>query len=482
MMSIAASELRERRAGLSLVSSHFVRTLAVRGVLVSCAVAAIAVSAVSAHAGEKGAWIRPERQPASTTVDADPNDPYTKLDIQHWLEELSSSDYLKRIAAADALGQLKVRQALRPLMARLQQDPDAGVRASAAEALGKLGDPVAVNALIEALQLPAVDIHSEIVPPAAARALGHIGDQAAVPALSRAMGGAGDIQFAAAEALEMIKSPAARAVLSARDERIAQQCIAKLSNAKASTREQACIDLRSLGVKSAAGPLVKTLSDPDASVRSAAARAIGATGDSLATDGLLRLLNDANAGVRVAAAEALAILPPPAQVIPTAPAALLSALADKDARVRSAAATLLEKWRCAGAVPSLVLALENPGERAEVRVAACAALARFQDRAAEEGLSNALAKGLPAVREEAALQFGRRGDGRGNDVLTALVRNSKANPSRRVEAIGLLSHLNEQRAVSALNAASHDQTLEVREAASQALSRLRTSTSAPAPS
>ena len=107
--------------------------------------------------------------------------------------------------------------------------------------------------------------------------------------------------------------------------------------------------------------------------------------------------------------------------------------------------------------------------------------AHFQDAVADETIRNALAKGLPAVREEAALQFGRRGDGRGNDVLMTLVRTSKANPSRRVEAIGLLAHLNEQRAVPALTAASGDQTLEVREAASQALSRLRTSTSAPTP-
>ena len=71
---------------------------------------------------------------------------------------------------------------------------------------------------------------------------------------------------------------------------------------------------------------------------------------------------------------------------------------------------------------------------------------RLNRPAADEALGNALAKGLPAVREEAALQFGRRGDGRGNDVLMTLVRNSKANPSRRVEAIDLLAHLNEQRA------------------------------------
>ena len=58
-------------------------------------------------------------------------------------------------------------------------------------------------------------------------------DPAAIPALSRALEGAGDLQFAAVEALEMIKSPAARAVLRARDERIAQQCIAKLSDPKA---------------------------------------------------------------------------------------------------------------------------------------------------------------------------------------------------------------------------------------------------------
>lgn len=136
--------------------------------------------------------------------------------------------------------------------------------------------------------------------------------------------------------------------------------------------------LRSLGVKSAAGPLVKVLSDPEASVRAAAASALGATGDPLAIDGLVRLLNDANTDVRVAAAEALVTLPLPSAAASTPPAALLSALTDKNARVRAAAATLLGKWRCPGAVPSLVRTLENPGERVEVRVAACAALARFR--------------------------------------------------------------------------------------------------------
>lgn len=90
---------------------------------------------------------------------------------------LRDSDSLVRRSAANALGKIGDPSAVEPLSTVLR-DSDVGVRVSAAKALGKIGDPRAIEPLITARYDLDVDVR-EI----AAEALWKIGDPRALPAL-----------------------------------------------------------------------------------------------------------------------------------------------------------------------------------------------------------------------------------------------------------------------------------------------------------
>jgi len=70
------------------------------------------------------------------------------------------NDYDVREAAADALGEIGDPRAVEPLIAALG-DPDGDVREAAAEALGTIGDPRAVGPLTAALKDPSGGVRQE---------------------------------------------------------------------------------------------------------------------------------------------------------------------------------------------------------------------------------------------------------------------------------------------------------------------------------
>ena len=72
----------------------------------------------------------------------------------------SEKDSDAREAAADALGEIGDPKAVEPLIAALK-DPDDDVREAAAEALGRIGDPRAVDPLNAALNDPDHDVRQE---------------------------------------------------------------------------------------------------------------------------------------------------------------------------------------------------------------------------------------------------------------------------------------------------------------------------------
>ncbi|MET9113327.1 HEAT repeat domain-containing protein [Streptomyces longwoodensis] len=91
-------------------------------------------------------------------------------------------DEQHRALAVELLGLIKDRRALPALSAALD-DPAPMVRAAAAAALGRVGEPAAVAALTGTVGADP----SDRVVVAAAEALGLIGDESAVPALTRAL-------------------------------------------------------------------------------------------------------------------------------------------------------------------------------------------------------------------------------------------------------------------------------------------------------
>ncbi len=97
------------------------------------------------------------------------------------LSDLKGKTAETRRAAANQLGGLRARDAVRPLFAALA-DKDGGVREAAAFALGQIADPMASEPLTRALK----DANPE-VRASAAFALGMIGDQKTTEALSDAL-------------------------------------------------------------------------------------------------------------------------------------------------------------------------------------------------------------------------------------------------------------------------------------------------------
>jgi len=141
---------------------------------------------------------------------------------------LQSPDPVLRIAAMQALGQLRYKEAVPPIAAILgKKDEKNEIRVAAAYALGAIGDPGGASALINALaerpapapaapatgnEAPGTTAAAPAPPPdttipvriAAARALGHLGDKAGIDALVTALGEAepdAEVRVAAAYAL-----------------------------------------------------------------------------------------------------------------------------------------------------------------------------------------------------------------------------------------------------------------------------------------
>jgi HEAT repeat protein len=123
----------------------------------------------------------------------------------------NAPDASRRMNAAQALGEIKDWRAVEPLVAALR-DPAIPVRTSAARALGEMRDPRAVEPLIAALSDPSFNVRQE-----AAASLGLIGDQRAVgPLLKLAWDETGAVDavgLSAIHALGLIGDPAALATL-----------------------------------------------------------------------------------------------------------------------------------------------------------------------------------------------------------------------------------------------------------------------------
>jgi hypothetical protein len=163
---------------------------------------------------------------------------------------------------------------------RLRHD-DASERVKAAQALGKLGDPRAVEPLTKAL-----GDNYNAVRLAAAAMLGKLGDGRAAGPLIRALGdNDSDVRCVAAEALGKLGEP------------LWQNLV------KGDTGDWQ--RLGDCGDKRAVEPLIKALGDDDGRVSRAAAEALGRLGDQAAKPSLMPLLAHSWPNVRIAASMAL---------------------------------------------------------------------------------------------------------------------------------------------------------------------------------
>jgi len=216
-----------------------------------------------------------------------------KRDIKGLLKALSyPKDAEVRRKAAEALGDIADPQAVESLLIAIK-DESAAVRAQAASALGSIGDPRSLDMLISALKdsepsvrratmwalhalgdsrsvQPLIQALNDPDPDArfvAVSVLGELADARATAALTAALNDPGsDIQSMAGEALGKIGGQAADSLY-----RAALQ-------ADAGTRQAAAVGLEYLKEDKAQNQLAVMLADPDPHVRRSAASSLGTGG------------------------------------------------------------------------------------------------------------------------------------------------------------------------------------------------------------
>lgn len=165
----------------------------------------------------------------------------------------------KRQAAAEALGLMKSERAAGRLVALVLRDVEPGVRAAAAEALGRIGVKGAMTVLEQAARGGPVEVRA-----AAVMALGRIGSGAAFAHLAAALRDESPaVRSAACAALGLLKDP-----------RITDHLLRGLTDAEPAVREAAAHSLGRLGDPAAIGGLTAAVEDPDVHVSRAARKAL----------------------------------------------------------------------------------------------------------------------------------------------------------------------------------------------------------------
>jgi len=198
-------------------------------------------------------------------------------DIPTLLNILAQGETQERQQAAIALSRLKDERLLAPLLAALK-DADSTVRANAAAGLGHNEASDAVEPLIALLQSDAEDIVRE----RAATALAQIGDPRAIDPLIDALDERGT----------WVRNRIAYVLGASRDSRAVEPLLELLNHEDDSTQGVAAWALGAIGDARAFDPLIDLLRDKTASVRGNAAWALGELGDERAIDPLLNMLAD----------------------------------------------------------------------------------------------------------------------------------------------------------------------------------------------
>jgi HEAT repeat protein len=236
---------------------------------------------------------------------------FRAADVENAMKGLSSEDQWERKSAAYHLSEMGpvAKDAVPGLIAILQNDPAAGVKGEACNALGRIGPEAApaIPAVISFLQSTDGGYERTY----AASALGNIGKQpeTAVPVLIAAVQN---------DSEPVVKQLAARALGSfgAEAKDAVPVLILSIKNGNKEMREAAASSLEQIPCAPKDVPaLTALLSDEIDSARSAAAKSIGGAGSEAvgAVPQLIALLKDSNSHVRAMAADGLGSIGPDAK-------------------------------------------------------------------------------------------------------------------------------------------------------------------------
>lgn len=302
------------------------------------------------------------------------------------IEAVSDENPGVRLSAVETLGKLQDPRAVEALIEALRQDPDPKVRAMAAWALGEIEDPRAVPALTTALRTD----DDQGVRVQAAEALGNIEDVSAIDALGKAVRDpAVEVRRAAIDALGNMDDP-----------RIVPLVLPSLRDDDVEVRRSAADALGNNESPQAVEPLIAATRDPDLEVRVSAIDALGNQGDPRAQAALLEALGDQRAEVRVSAIHALGNLD-----LASAPREILDAVRDADREVRYGAVNALGNYEDPAAVPVLLEVVGSSTDR-ELQYEALDALSNIESPAAYDALIPLLQHEDPKVRQLAAEAIG----------------------------------------------------------------------------
>jgi HEAT repeat protein len=320
------------------------------------------------------------------------------------LERARDTSASVRARAVETLGRLGDRRAVPAILAALGDlDPD--VVLAAVAALGRLRDPVAVAPLASLIS----GAFDDRLKRRAARALGEIGAPAAIPALLYALH-LPEARKTAAAALAAIGAPAVPALLA----ELAARADAGGYRAGDLVRRDVIEALGRIGDRRATAALLAELAAA-AERRDEAPGALGGDGrvevlaalallaDPASLLPVLALLDDPVLEVKLAAMEALRPIADARAVDP-----LVKAAFDVDTRVARAAVTLLGTLRAARAVPALIELAESG--RGDLSARAATALGLAGDARAVGPLLTLLGHADAALRREAADALANLGD------------------------------------------------------------------------
>jgi HEAT repeat protein len=254
------------------------------------------------------------------------------------------------------------KRAVKPLI-RMLRSKDSKVREQIAEALGKLGSPLAVGPLLMLLNDEIIQVRHK-----AFEALGELRDPRSVtPLLSLLNNEKSDLRLMAAEALGKIGNV-----------RALDPLVDLLENQDPLVRGQAALALGELGEGLGVQPLMALLErDPSQGVRINAATALGALGDTRAVESLLTLLDGEDRWMFSRLAQALGKIGDKRATKP-----LLRFLSHKDDWIRADAAVALGNLGDTRAVQPLIDILKDEN----VREPAVEALGNLGDQRAIEPL------------------------------------------------------------------------------------------------
>ncbi|WP_370961923.1 HEAT repeat domain-containing protein [Amycolatopsis sp. cg9] len=275
------------------------------------------------------------------------------VSLDRVIELLRDVDPIVRGSAATACALLNGVQAV-PILVQMLDDPMDNVRGSAAKALGLLGAPEAIDPLCRSL--------ADCVP---------------------------YVRGTAAAALAVLADPAATSAL-----------IPVAADPDAGVRRAAVGALGRIGDLTGLPSIIEAMHDEDAAVRWNAATAAGRIGDPSVCDILVPLLEDEDSHVRGATATALGWLGQESSVAP-----LMNSAKDSVARVRGSVATALGRIGDPRSVPVLVaLAIDKDDV---VRSSAVTAVGRGGFTSAMDLVRAALIDDSPEVRGGAVRAMAR---------------------------------------------------------------------------